>query len=168
MRSVWMFVIGIVVASFQLTLFSDMFDQMVKLDIFFVFLVLWSLARHGEDSFLIAFFGGLYISHYSDIHFGFLSLFYVVLVYIASLMKQDVVEGHFLMVFGVSLLLSAVFELLLLFSFWFGGVQFSLGQYLMGRMIWRIFWHSLIITIMYPMVAKISELYFEKQKSLVS
>lgn len=147
----------------QLTLLPFLGSWFFQADIVLACIIIWSILRGGREVLLLGFIAGLLLSHFSLLHFGFLPLFYVLIAYLSSLITVDMLQGHWVVVGALALMMTALFEILVGLSLAFAGYPLDLSRYAMHVMLPRIFWSTLLSSGGYLFFRNLYPWYFSKR-----
>jgi len=148
-------VFTVILVFLQMTLVPAAFGGQAPLDILLVSLIIWSVLTEGKGAIGLAFIGGLLLSHFSTLHFGFLPLFYVLLTYLASLVQLESGRANLLITTAVGGTLFLVFELLLILSYTFSGYPWGGEMYLRQVVLVRVLANTGLLLILFPLYQKL-------------
>lgn len=149
----------LVLSFFQLTLVPYLFEAMQGVNIVLAFIIAWSMLRAGREAIGLAFLGGLILSLFSNIHFGFLPLFFVLVAFSSSMSMGETFNNNYFFVGLFGLLWCLLFELMVMLSYLFASHPVELGSYITHVMLRNSLINTAIILLFTPLFRRYESMF---------
>ena len=140
----------------------ELFGLGLGVNLFLSFVLACSMHRSGREAITVAFLGGMFLAVYSNLNFGYLPLFYVLVAYLSSLVTGDVFKNSFFLAL-MGFVWVMLFEILVAFSLLSSGHIINMPLYSLRVVFGSALINSGLVLVFTVLVRAYSDYLFRDQ-----